>query len=482
MRISLPKLARLFLLSFCFLLLNTGLIFSQTKPQQTLSLETCIKIALKNATTVQTASNTLSLSGAEVLKSYGQFLPTLTAGAGYTFYSRNNNLEQVPFNQPLASGDTISTISTTLFATESRRANYFISSTLNIFNGLADYASLKQALNNRSASEYSLTWAKEQIAFDVAQSYLQILLNQELLKISEENLIASKKQLERIQEQVALGAKSYSDLYQQESVFSANEYDVIASQNNLRNSKISLLQRLRLDPSENYAFDIPPLDTSLISPGRLLTEGLLETALENRSDLKSAQYALEASDWGTNRAFSGYLPRLDFQFNFSSSGLLIDKQTIDGVEVPAPTLPDLSRQLKDQTNTSLSLNLNWTIFDGFLTNLNYQQAKVEYLNKKLSYEDTKFQIIAEVTQSTGDYKAAQKQLESSKKGLRSAQKAYETVQEQYDVGASTFVGLSSARASLVSAKSQLAQAIYNFTFQKKLLDFFLGVLDVDEYL
>lgn len=455
---------------------------AQANPDQKLTLDSAITIALKNATSVKTASNQLELSGADVLKSYGQFLPSLSVSAGYTLYSKSNNLEQVPFTQTLSSGDTLSGISTTLYATESRRANYVISSTLNLFNGLADYATLKQSLNNQSASEYSLQRAKEQIAFDVAQAYLQILLNQELLKIAQENAIASRDQLQRIQEQVNIGSKSLSDLYQQESVLSADEYDLINAENNLRNSKIALLQRLKINPSGSYEFEIPELDTSRINEGVLEKDALLQMAFENRADIKSAEYNFMASDWGTNIAFSNYLPSLDLKFSFSSSGVLVDKQTLDGVEIQPPVLPSLSRQLEDQTNTSVSLNLSWNIFDGFLTNLNYQQAKVNYLNQKLSYEDTKLQVIAEVTQSIGDYKAAEKQLESAKKGLRSANRAYETVQEQYDVGASTFVELSGAKANFVAAKSQHAQAIYNFTFQKKLLDFFVGTLDVNDYL
>ncbi len=455
---------------------------AQKKDNPVLSLDTCISIALKNATVVQSARNQLNLSGADVLKSYGQFLPSLTVGAGYTFYARNNNLEQVPFTQTLGNGDTLSTISTTLFATESRRASYNISSTLNIFNGLADYAALKQSLNNENASQYSLKRAKEQIAFDVAQSYLQILLNQELLKISEENLNAANDQLSRIREQVNVGAKAISDLYQQESVVSTNELDVITSENNLRNSQIALLQRLKLNPAQEYTFEIPPLDTSKINESVYSSTSIINKAFKNRTDLKSAEFAYKASDWGTNVAFSGYLPRLDLIFNLSSSGILIDKQTIDGIEVPSPVLPDISRQLEDQTNTSLTLNLSWTIFDGFLTNLNHQRARVDYLNRKLTYEDTKLQISAEVTQSIGDYKAAQKQLESAEKGLKSSEKAFETVQQQYDVGGSTFVELSGARASLVAAQSQYAQSVYNFTFQKKLLDFFMGTLDVEQYM
>ncbi|NTV45833.1 MAG: TolC family protein [Chlorobiales bacterium] len=464
-----PLVKAVFFTSFFFIASPS---FAQSSPQ-VLTLDDCIKTALKKATSVQTAENSLTLSGAQVLQSYGSFLPTASVTARYTPYSTSKSIQQTA---------TTSGVITPLLETQTHSASYSITSTLNIFNGFSDIAALKQSLNNEQASTFSLKRAKEQIAFDVSQAYLQVLLNQELLRIAKENLNSSKDQLRKTSEQAKIGARPIADLYQQEATVSTNESSVITAENTLRNSKIVLLQRLRIDPSGEYTFTEPETDTTRLGSEYQDINLLTASALEKRSDIKSSEQSLKAYDWAVTQAWSGYYPQLNLNFSFGSSGLLIDNQTLNGVELSKPNLPGIWDQLKNQYGTSISANLTWTIFDGFLTNSNIQQAKVNYLNSKLNSEDLRIEAIAQVKQAVGDYNAADQQLETSRKGLISAEKAFETVQERYRVGAATFVELAASRAALVQAQSSRAQAIYNFTFQKKALAFYLGSINIDSYL
>ncbi|WP_169304702.1 TolC family protein [Chloroherpeton thalassium] len=464
-----------------FLLFFSTQAFGQSpSAAKTLTLKECIRIALKNATSVQKAENSYALTGAQVLSSYGQFLPSLSVSSSYTFYSNSNDLQQTALNEVVA-GDTLSTISTSVVSTKSRSARYSISSSLNLFNGFSDYASLKQSLRNEDAAKYSLARAKEQIAFDVAQAYLQVLLNQELLKISQETYTSSQEQLQQIAAQVKIGAKAEADLYQQEAEVSSDELSVIDAENTLRSSKIDLLVKLRLNPRENYEFFVPATDTTELDSQYRSLDWLVAEAIESRSDLKSAKFSMEAYDWSITGAKSDYYPSLNLNFSYGSSGTLIDDQTIDGTAVDNPSLANLFDQLKEQTSTSIALGLSWTIFDGFSRNLSVQQAKVNYQNSRLDYEDLKLDVISEVTQAFGDYNAALKKLESTRKGLTSAEKAYETVNERYKIGSATFVELSSSRATLVTAQANRAQAEFNFTFQKKILAYYIGAVDIDTY-
>ncbi|HAZ26029.1 MAG TPA: TolC family protein, partial [Algoriphagus sp.] len=67
------------------------------------------------------------------------------------------------------------------------------------------------------AGEKGLERAKQQVVFDVAQRYLQVLLDQELLKIAIENLENQQEQLRQIEGFVEAGLRTVSDLYNQQS-------------------------------------------------------------------------------------------------------------------------------------------------------------------------------------------------------------------------------------------------------------------------
>jgi len=443
-------------------------------PSDTLTLERCIQLAIENSFAVLRAQNTLDLTGASLIQAYGQFLPDLRVSAGFTPITVNNSLQGQlnPFD---------STLFFNLRGSEGKSANYNISSSLNLFNGFSDIASLRRAMKQKDADTYSLTRAKQDIAFNVAQSYLQVLLNEELLRIAKENLKSSQERLRQFQEQTRVGSRAIADLYQQEAQAANDELTVIQRENTLRNSKILLLRQIRADLEKEYAFAVPPSDTILLNLDVKNSAMMIQSALATRADLKAREKSIEAALWSVRAAEGNYLPSLNLSFSYGANAFTQDRLTIDGQPRPPAVLPIFSRQLREQTSYNLSLVLSWNIFDRFTRELQLQQAKINEKNSQLAFEELKLQIIGEVKQAMGDYNAAVLQLASSEKGLISAKQAYETVAKRYEVGSANFVELITQQAALVQAQSNRAQALFNFTFQKKILEYYLGTIDLRKY-
>lgn len=443
-------------------------------PSDTLTLERCIQLAIENSFAVLRAQNTLDLTGASLIQAYGQFLPDLRVSAGFTPITVSNSLQGQlnPFD---------STLFFNLRGSEGKSANYNISSSLNLFNGFSDIASLRRAMKQKDADTYSLTRAKQDIAFNVAQSYLQVLLNEELLRIAKENLKSSQERLRQFQEQTRVGSRAIADLYQQEAQAANDELTVIQRENTLRNSKILLLRQIRADLEKEYAFAVPPSDTILLNLDVKNSAMMIQSALATRADLKAREKSIEAALWSVRAAEGNYLPSLNLSFSYGANAFTQDRLTIDGQPRPPALLPNFSRQLREQTSYNLSLVLSWNIFDRFTRELQLQQAKINEKNSQLAFEELKLQIIGEVKQALGDYNAAVLQLASSEKGLISAKQAYETVAKRYEVGSANFVELITQQAALVQAQSNRAQALFNFTFQKKILEYYLGTIDLRKY-
>ncbi len=462
------------LLGLCVLSCTWSALAQSSPVPDTLTLERCIQLAIENSFAVLRAQNTLELTGASLIQAYGQFLPDLRVSAGFTPITVSNSL-QGQLN-PLDS-----TLFFNLRGSEGKSANYNLSSSLNLFNGFSDFASLQRALKQKDADTYSLTRAKQDIAFNVVQSYLQVLLNEELLRIAKENLKSSQERLRQFQEQTRVGSRAITDLYQQEAQAANDELTVIQRENALRNSKILLLRQIRADLEKEYVFVAPPSDTALLNLDVQNSAQLIESALGARADLKAREKSIEAALWSVRAAEGNYLPSLSLNFSYGANAFTQDRLTIDGQPRPPALLPNFSRQLREQTSYNLSLVLSWNIFDRFTRELQLQQAKINEKNALLAFEELKLQIIGEVKQAIGDYNAAVLQLASSEKGLISAKQAYETVAKRYEVGSANFVELITQQAALVQAQSNRAQALFNFTFQKKILEYYLGTIDLRKY-
>ncbi|NTW54258.1 MAG: TolC family protein [Chlorobaculum sp.] len=450
-------------IALLLLFLPVVTVHAESQQTKTLSLNECIDIALRNASSVKKAENARQLSGVDLLRSYGNFLPKVTSSASYMPRSVSRSY-------------TVSTSSTDAYSirTESSSVDLSLTASLNLFNGLSDYAALQAALDRKKAAGFTLQRAKESIAYDVTQHYYQVLLDQELLDIARENLKSTKDLLTLTDRQFNIGLKAITDLYQQQAEVSNGNLAVINAENQLRRSKLELVRRLRIDPAEEIALE--PVSTASIlklSP-EVNIAALSASSLERRSDLKAQQLERDAARQDVRQVAGARLPKLDLAFTMSSGAIDSYKSTGLGTTYDY-AYPPVGRQLENGIDHAVSLNLSWTIFDGFMTRYNVESAKVASRNRQLDYEELKDGIEINLKQVAGDYQVAFTRIESARESLKASESAAQGITRKYDLGASGFVELSSARATLFNARSTLTQALYNLALQKALLDYTSGV-------
>ena len=433
--------------------------------EQKLSLANCIEIAIKNATSVRKAEYSLKLQGADVLKSYGSFLPRLSVSAGYIPYNLSQTYTTNSQDYPAASPLKIKT--------ENESVTFTLTTSLNLFNGFHDYASLQSSLDNREAARYTLSRALENVAYDVTQTYYQVLLNRELLDISHENLLASQDQLTLTDRQFKVGLKSMIDKYQQQADAAESGLSVIKAETRWQRSVLELLRRLQIDPRTKITLE--PSSDELKNPvfTKPDIDSLVTVALNQRNDLKSKELETKGAKWQITEARAQWYPAFNLNFNASTAGTDYMRQTYNGVPREY-SYPSLSDQLGNSIGYSVALNMSWTLFDGFQTRYTVESAKINHINKVLDVADLKKNIVIDLQQAAGEYTSAFRQIETARVSLTAARSAWEGIKRKYELGAASFIELSTARATLFNARSNLSQATYNLALQKSVLDFTTG--------
>ena len=434
--------------------------------ERTLSLSDCIELALNNATTAKKAKANLKLQGSDVLRSYGNFLPKVSVSATYTPSSLSQSYVQYyPDAPPLK------------IKSESGSANLALTTSLNLFNGFSDYASLQSALNKEQAAGYTISRALQTIVYDVTQYYYQVLMNRELLDIAKENLLSIKNQLTLTDRQFQIGLKSRTDLFQQQAAAAESSMTVIQAETRMQRSTLELLRRLQIDPRTRITLDSNPKELNSALSSKPDIDALVTIALEQRSDLKSKELETRAAKWQITQSRSAWYPHLALNANASTAGTDYLRQSYSGSTIEY-SYPSVSDQLRNSIGYSVGLNLSWSIFDGFQTSYNVQSAKVNHLNQKFDYDDLKNNIALDLQQAANDYASALMQIETSKVSLTASSSAFEDIKRKYELGAAGFVELSTARASLFNARSNLSQATYNLALQKNVLDYATGTIPI----
>jgi outer membrane protein len=422
--------------------------------QTSITIEDAIRIALENNYQLKQAENNLAISDNAVLNARADFLPSLSAS-----YNGTRRVGQ-QFDQTTVTFENVTT--------NTMGGN--INSSITIFNGFNNINSLRRASTNRSIQQEDSQRLRESIIFTTASRFLQVVLNEELLIISRENLSVAEQQYNRIEAQVEVGRSPNVDLLNQASIVANEELTVIQRENALESSLAQLMRIMQDESGTEYSLIMPDVEELQLIPLDLNLQELVQTALQNRRDLRAQQLTIERNQYDEAIARANLLPTVNASLGISGS--YNDRfRDIDGDPLSYTT------QFFDRNvNRFIGFNIQIPIFDNLNRRTNLQNTQITLKNSQLELDNIRFQVNEEVRQAYNDYMSIVKELESTEKALIAAERAYETEFQRYEVGASTLIELNQANANFVQAQSNRIQTIYNFIFQEKVLDFYLGQL------
>lgn len=412
------------------------------------SFNEAVEIALERNVSILRAKNNLELQELTIQSEKMDFLPNLNLSSGG---NRNFGFQ---FDQ--TSGKLVNT-STDGFSMSA-------SSSVSLFAGFSNVASLAAAKSNLEAQEYSYERTRQTVVFNVVSNYLNVILAEENIGIRKEDVEAQTKLYEQIEEFVRVGTRAISDLYNQQATLANSEAQLLNAESNFQVSKTRLIQVLHLDPLQDYNFLAPDAAELSVKVRSYVPQDLLLAAFERRADLRAQEFSINAAEQNIRSAKAGYLPSLSLSGSTGSS-------------YSSARASDFGTQLEDNRSERLSLSLSIPIFNRFNTKRNIEASKVQYANARLDLENLQQSVAIEVRQAYLDYQTAVKRLEVTEKSMKAADQALQVEQERYNVGASTLVELTQSRSRYVDAASQRAQAVFQFHFQSRVIEYYQGTLD-----
>jgi outer membrane protein len=439
-------------------LISTSL-FAQSTDVRIITIDEAITIALENNYALKQAKNELDLAENLIVSEKADFLPTVSASMNG---SRTTG-QQFIFDRFSEGLDPFVDVT-------SQSISGGMNANINLFNGFNNILTLKSSESNKESREQQYERAKEVVIFNTASRYLQVLLDKELLAIARQNLETSTAQLDQVEAQVDLGARPVVDLFNQEAQVANDELVETQRENTFSLNSLLLIRQLEIDPLGIYDFVVPDLTLNDLPLMDVNLRSLVDEALSSRSDILSAEASISSLRYQMQITKNSLLPTLRASAGVSSR--YSDQYSINGSEV------SFSDQFFDQqVNRSLGLSFSVPLFNNWNRMYSIQSSQLQLKNAELNLDNSKMQVIQEVTQAYNDYSSYVKQLEASEKSLLASERAFQTQQERYNLGASTLIELTQAQSAFVSAQSNYTQALYNFIFQEKLLDFYLGKLN-----
>ncbi len=459
---------------------------AQAQQVQEVTFEEALQIALRNNPQLQRGATAVRGQAEAVELARAAFLPDLSASVqpmrrfGLAFDQTTGSLQQ-------ESSDALSAS---------------LSTNVNVFNGFRDVADVQRRRLEQEAGTLSLDRTREVVLFSVAAQFLAVVLDRELVSIRQEALATQQAQLQRIRDLVEGGVRPRADLLQQEALVAEAELAVLQAESQLELAETELVRLLQLDPRATYDFVAPPLEEADAVPRPYDLGRLTSTAFDRRSDLRAQDVQIDAAEAGVRVARGGYYPRVNLFASFGSSYSSLGLRPIPGTITELPVLTQSGEPIflgdepvtfqvgpafervpfgdqffTDNRGGSIGFSVQVPIFDRFMTRSQVRQAQLIVENERIARAELEQNIAVEVRQAYLDYRNSEKRLDVTARQVAAARAALDAEEDRYEMGVSTLVELAQARSRVVEAESARAQAIAQFIFQSRRLEYSAGMFD-----
>ena len=409
------------------------------------SLRDCIGYALEHNISLQQQGLQVQQQELQLSTSKGSRLPSVSANASENF----------SFGRGLTADNTYSNTNTT-------STGFSLGASVPVYQGSRISNSIRQDELNLKAVTADFERAKENVSMAVAQAYVQILYNMELLDVARNQVAIDSLQVERLTGMLENGKASPAQVAQQRAALGQSRLTATEALNSLKLAVLDLTQLLELPSPEEFTIIRPVTDlegTILPDPERIYEDALLE-----KPAVKAEEFRLDASEYAIKIAKGGYLPTIS-----ASGGLGSNYYTMSSA--PSTSFAD---QMKNNFSQYLGLTLSVPIFNGFQTRNQVRAAELSRKNQMLQLENTRKTLYKEIQQAYYNAVAAREKLLSSKEAEASAKESYDLVTAKYENGKANITEFNEARDAFLRSESDLSRARYEFLYATKLLDFYQG--------
>ena len=412
-----------------------------------LTLQDAVDMAIEKNISIKQSE--LNLQNSELGKSdaIGNFLPRVSASANHQWnIGRGINITT----------NVIEDI-TTSFSSMSAGVG------LDVYNGFRNVYQLHRANLELLASQYQLDDMKDDIKLLVANSYLQIMFNKEILKVQKSQLEITKVEYERTKDLIDIGTFSPRQIFEIEASLASQEQNVVQAENNYRNAKLSLAQLLLIDDFNSFEianedFSIPFSDILTKSPKEILNK-----SMTFRNDIKLAETNISIAEKDIQISKSQLQPSVTSFYQWNTRISYQDN------------LPSFEDQFDLNKGQGYGLALNIPIFQGKQIRNNVERSRVNLDRLKNQYEQEKLNLENSINQAYNDLTGAIKLYEASNKTLASLKSAYEDTSDRFLLGAVNSFDFIQSKQRYESAQSENIRAKFDYIFKLKVLEFYFGL-------
>ena len=421
-------------------------VFTIAFSQKKWSLQECVDYAVKNNLQVISNQYNADVQAKNLEMAKKEYLPSVSG----TFNNSGS------FGQH--------TTGNTVYRSDSYNNNASVGANIQLYNNGRIKKSTEKSQYDLDASLLDAEKVKNDISLNIAQQYLQVLLNKEVKKIADESVANAEKVLSRAKITTEVGTTPKTIEAEATASLAREKQKQKSAEIDIQRSLFSLAMLLQLKDYKTFDVQEVPLPTLLDAP-LSSTDNIVEKAFENQPQVKAAETRILSAQKQTEIAKTAFYPTISANAGIGTfyNDYLSTKDTA------------LLNQYKDNFNQSLGISANIPIFNKGITKLQVEQAKISENIAKNTLEQQKVEVQQNVQKAYFDANANYENYLAALETEKSTKLALDFAEKSYEAGRTTIYDLNTARNNFVNAQGSVSQAKYNYIFSMKLLNFYAGI-------
>lgn len=414
---------------------------------QSLSLDESIAIGMKNSDELTISESDVRISEYKIDEISSQMFPRLSFSASYI---RLSDIPPFEVNVPFSSSP--------LTISEPILNNYSFKLSLQqpLFTGFR-LSSLKSSAELKYEAGIEIyTAAKNNYALKIVDAFWKYASAIEMKKLIDEELKSLDLHLTDTKNFLENGLVTINDLLKIQVQYSSLELKKIEIENAVELAKINFNRILGLLLNSETIISYEA-SSEIIT--RYNVDDLLEAAAENRSELKSLKFKIEAAEENISASQSGWYPSVYLFSNFYYS---------------KPNLRILPAEDKFNETWDVGVSLSWDLWDWGNRSSKVNQAEEIKLQTKSALDQLRDAVETEVYHAYLDYNKTIKKISVAERSVEQAEENLRLIINKYDVQLATSSDLLDAETYLYEAKTNLTNAAIEYNLAKTKLEATIG--------
>ena len=458
--------------------------FQSSFAQETWSLEKCIEYAQQNSLAIKSAKYTIEDAQLSEKQARLQRMPGVS-GRG-------------SFGQQFGR-----TVDPTTNAFNNQRIGFSslgVDANVTLFDGGRIHNQVKQSEIDVQAARISELVQTNDLALNIANSYLQILNAQEQLENAKIRKTLSQEQLNRTDKLIDAGTLPANDRLDILAQLARNDQQIIQASNSVEINYLNLYQLLELQIGKEFIVQKPEVvipDSDDLEA--IAFQKIYETALTTQPQIKLDELRVQSAEVNVNLAKANMYPSLTLfgglstnwssaarQFNLDNAifdfgdanpvlvnGLPANVAQLELANSPFDNISYFD-QLDQNFGQNIGLSLNIPIYSRGQNKVAVERAQLGILNAGVTAQRNRQALKTEVQTAIANARAAKQNLEAAQKTVEANTRAYENSQKRFDLGSINTFDLTTAKNNLDTSEVDVVVAKYEYLFRLKIVDYYLG--------